>query len=83
MKESKTRYRFTISSASIPFHVIGKTYEEIIQICLAGVFTELSQMNFENTICVEAPPFDYGPDYSLAAWTTLHGEMCALAEGNP
>ena len=44
-------------------------------------FGELSRMNFENTICVEAPPFTYGPDYSIEAWRGLHEEMRTLAEG--
>ncbi len=46
-------------------------------------FGELSRMNFENTICVEAPPFDYGPDYSIEAWRSLHEELCLLTEVNP
>ena len=46
-------------------------------------FEELRGMNFESTICVEAPPFDYGPDYSIEAWRGLHEELCLLAEANP
>ena len=46
-------------------------------------FAELREMNFQNTICVEAPPFAYGPDYSIEAWKTLHEELRTLAEKNP
>lgn len=46
-------------------------------------FAELREMNFQNTICVEAPPFAYGPDYSIEAWKTLHEELRTLAEENP
>jgi sugar phosphate isomerase/epimerase len=46
-------------------------------------FAELQGMNFQNTICVEAPPFSYGPDYSLEAWKILHEDLGTLAETNP
>ena len=44
-------------------------------------FRELGKRDFRNTVCVEAPPFDYGPDYSLEAWKGLHREVSLLAEG--
>lgn len=46
-------------------------------------FAELQGMNFRNTICVEAPPFAYGPNYSLDAWKTLHEQLLTLAEEGP
>jgi sugar phosphate isomerase/epimerase len=45
------------------------------------LFDELAGMRFTNTICVEAPPFAYGPDYAVEAWKRMHEEVCALAEG--
>lgn len=45
------------------------------------LFDELAKLQFDRTVCVEAPPFDYGPDYSVDSWRRMHGEMCALAAG--
>lgn len=49
--------------------------------CWPEFFRELGQRDFRSTACVEAPPFDHGPDYSLEAWKGLHRDMCLLAEG--
>ena len=38
MKDGKPTYKFTISSVSTPFHKIGKTYEEITEICRESGF---------------------------------------------
>lgn len=45
------------------------------------LFDELAGMTFTNTLCVEAPPFAYGPDYSVEAWKRMHEEVSALAAG--
>lgn len=42
-------------------------------------FMELERINFKHTICVEAPPFDFGPDYSLDAWKNFHLELHELS----
>jgi len=43
-------------------------------------FRELEKIDFNNTICVEAPPFSYGPDYSVEAWKTMYNELCELVD---
>lgn len=34
----------------------------------AQVAALLAEIGFTGTACIEAPPFAYGPDYSVAAW---------------
>ncbi len=41
-------------------------------------FIELRKIDFGYTVCVEAPPFSFGPDYSIEAWSKLHEELIEL-----
>jgi len=43
------------------------------------VFTNMMEMGYSGTACIEAPPFSYGPDYSLESWQQLIAETDALA----
>ena len=43
-------------------------------------FKELKLIDFKNTICVEAPPFDFGPDYSIESWKKLIDNTKNLSE---
>lgn len=43
-------------------------------------FTELKKINFTNTVCIEAPPFSYGPDYSVESWKKMLDVTKMLAE---
>ena len=39
---------------------------------------EFKKIKYEGTMCVETPPFSYGPDYSIEAWKTMHEEVSAI-----
>lgn len=41
-------------------------------------FTQLGKTDYAGTMCVETPPFFYGPDYPLEAWKTMYGEVMSL-----
>ncbi len=42
-------------------------------------FRELKKINFKNTVCIEAPPFTFGPDYSISAWRKMIDNTKKLA----
>ena len=42
-------------------------------------FTELEKIDFRGTMTIEAPPFSYGPNYSIEAWTKMRQELKALS----
>ena len=44
-------------------------------------FTELEKINFKNTLCIEAPPFAFGPDYSVSAWKKMIDDTKKLSTG--
>ena len=39
------------------------------------LFTDLNRTGFKRNVCVEAPPFTYGPDYSKDAWKKMFAEL--------
>ena len=43
-------------------------------------FMEIKKINFKNTLCIETPPFDFGPDYSISSWKTLLDKTRELSE---
>ena len=43
-------------------------------------FSELGKINFQNTVCIEAPPFSFGPDYSVESWKKMINDTKKLAE---
>jgi len=42
-------------------------------------FTELEKIDYHGAMCVETPPFSYGPNYSIEAWQTLRKELKILS----
>lgn len=40
--------------------------------------SELKKLDFKGIMCVETPPFSYGPDYSKEAWKIMFDEVSAL-----
>jgi sugar phosphate isomerase/epimerase len=45
-----------------------------------SLFKKVAETDFKRTICIEAPPFAPGPDYSVEAWKNLWMETDVLAE---
>ncbi|MCQ2603552.1 MAG: sugar phosphate isomerase/epimerase [Spirochaetia bacterium] len=41
-------------------------------------FTELNKEGFTGNVCVETPPFAFGPDYSKEAWVKMFAELNEL-----
>lgn len=41
-------------------------------------FTDLNKKGFEGNVCVETPPFTFGPDYSKEAWVKMFAELNEL-----
>ncbi len=39
---------------------------------------ELEKLEFKGIMCVETPPFSFGPDYSKDAWKMMHDEVSTL-----
>ena len=44
-----------------------------------AVFRCLHEIGYSDAACIEAPPFDYGPDYSDEAWRGLRSDVNSLA----
>ena len=44
------------------------------------LFTQLNQTGFTGNVCVEAPPFTFGPNYSKEAWKKMFAELNELVE---
>ena len=44
------------------------------------VFRRMADMQFAGAACIEAPPFDFGPPYSLEAWKMMVDRAEALAQ---
>ena len=42
-------------------------------------FSEMEKIDYRGTMCIEAPPFSYGPNYSIEAWQTMRKELKALS----
>jgi len=42
-------------------------------------FTELEKIDYHGAMCVETPPFSYGPKYSTEAWQTMRKELKQLS----
>lgn len=43
-------------------------------------FRHAAQIGYKRTMCIETPPFDFGPDYSDCAWKKMVDDTDALAE---
>ncbi len=43
-------------------------------------FSELKKSGFKGALCIEAPPFSFGPDYTTEAWKTMFREISVLAD---
>ncbi len=41
-------------------------------------FKEVRKLDYKGTMCIETPPFSYGPDYTVEAWKKMHDEVSAL-----
>ncbi len=39
---------------------------------------EFKKINYSGFMCVETPPFSYGPDYSVEAWKKMHDEVSVI-----
>ncbi len=46
------------------------------------LFTELNKTGFTGNVCVEAPPFTFGPNYSKEAWKKMFSELNELVENS-
>ena len=44
------------------------------------LFNRLNETGFDGNVCVEAPPFTLGPDYSKEAWKKMFAELNNLVE---
>lgn len=44
-----------------------------------AVFRGMEALGYRGVACIEASPFDFGPDYTPAAWRRMVGETAALA----
>ncbi len=44
------------------------------------LFTRLNKTGFKGNVCVEAPPFTFGPNYSKNAWKKMFTELNELVE---
>ena len=44
------------------------------------LFTALNRTGFEGNVCVEAPPFTFGPNYSKEAWKKMFTELNELVD---
>ncbi len=42
-------------------------------------FCEIEKIDYRGTMCVETPPFSYGPNYSIEAWQTMRKELKVLS----
>ncbi|MCL2481608.1 MAG: sugar phosphate isomerase/epimerase [Spirochaetaceae bacterium] len=42
-------------------------------------FGEVEKIGYRGTMCVETPPFSYGPNYSIEAWQTMRKELKTLS----
>lgn len=45
-------------------------------------FNELNKMDFRNNVCIEAPPFTFGPDYPIESWKKMLAEVKELINKN-
>ena len=43
-------------------------------------FKALNKRGFTGNVCVETPPFDIGPNYSIEAWCKMFKELNKLVE---
>lgn len=43
-------------------------------------FRHAAHIGYERTMCIETPPFDFGPDYTDSAWAGMVNDTDALAE---
>lgn len=48
--------------------------------CWGDFFREVEKLDFRGNVCVEAPPFALGPDYSKEAWIKMFAELNELVE---
>ncbi|MBR4159869.1 MAG: sugar phosphate isomerase/epimerase, partial [Spirochaetia bacterium] len=46
------------------------------------LFTRLNKTGFNGNVCVEAPPFTFGPNYSKEAWKKMFTELNKLVENS-
>lgn len=46
------------------------------------LFPQLNKTGFAGNVCVEAPPFTFGPNYSKDAWKKMFAELNELVEKN-